>query len=87
MADSSKPSQIAPKIAFSDPNFTFRFPKTHKNPGMGAWMGSHIWGWLPFREIFYCFVKESIALIIIFEIIIIETPKSDYVHGRPLLLP
>ena len=33
----SKPPQIAPKIAFFDPNFTFRFPKSHKNPGVGGW--------------------------------------------------
>ena len=32
----SKPPQIAPKIAFFDPNFTFRFPKSHKNPGVGG---------------------------------------------------
>ena len=30
------PPQIAPKIAFFDPNFTFRFPKSHKNPGVGG---------------------------------------------------
>ena len=28
-----KPHEITPKIAFFDPNFTFRFPKSHKNPG------------------------------------------------------
>ena len=33
----SKPSQITPKIEFFDPNFTFRFPKSHKNPGVGGW--------------------------------------------------
>ena len=32
-----KKNQIAPKIAFFDPNFTFRFPKSHKNPGVGGW--------------------------------------------------
>ena len=32
----SKPPQIPPKIAFFDPNFTFRFPKSHKNPGVGG---------------------------------------------------
>ena len=32
----SKPPQITPKIAFFDPNFTFRFPKSHKNPGVGG---------------------------------------------------
>ena len=30
------PPQITPKIAFFDPNFTFRFPKSHKNPGVGG---------------------------------------------------
>ena len=34
----SKPPQITPKIAFFDPNFTFRFPKSHKNPGVGGWV-------------------------------------------------
>ena len=40
----SKPPQIAPKIAFFDPNFTFRSPKSHKNPGIGGWVRgcSHI---------------------------------------------
>ena len=28
--------QITPKIAFLDPNFTFRVPKSHKNPGVGG---------------------------------------------------
>ena len=32
----SKPPQITPKTAFFDPNFTFRFPKSHKNPGVGG---------------------------------------------------
>ena len=32
-----RPPQITPKIAFFDPNFTFRFPKSHKNPGVGEW--------------------------------------------------
>ena len=35
----SKPPQITPKIAFFDPNFTFRSPKSHKNP----WVGKQIW--------------------------------------------
>ena len=26
-----RPPQITPKIAFFDPNFTFRFPKSYKN--------------------------------------------------------
>ena len=36
----SKPPKITPKIAFFDPNFTFRFPKSHKNPGMDGWVNS-----------------------------------------------
>ena len=36
----SKKTQIAPKIAFLDPNFTFRFPKSHKNPGVGGWVNT-----------------------------------------------
>ena len=27
-----------PKIAFFDPNFTFRVPKSYKNPGVGGWV-------------------------------------------------
>ena len=34
----SKPPQITPKIALFDPNFTFRSPKSHKNPGVGGWV-------------------------------------------------
>ena len=30
----SKHPQITPKIAFSDPDFTFRSPKSLKNPGV-----------------------------------------------------
>ena len=33
-----KTPQITPKIAFFDPNFTFRSPKSHKNPGVGGWV-------------------------------------------------
>merc|ERR550539_2303514 len=36
--NTSKPPQITPKIAFFDPNFTFRSPKSHKNPGVGGWV-------------------------------------------------
>ena len=45
----SKKKQIAPKIAFFNPNFTFRFPKSHKNTGVGGWV---IWErllYLPFK--------------------------------------
>ena len=31
------PPQITPN-AFFNPNFTFRFPKSHKNPGVGGWV-------------------------------------------------
>ena len=34
----SKPTQITPKIALFDPNFPFRFLKSHKNPGVGRWV-------------------------------------------------
>ena len=33
-----KTPQITPKIALFDPNFTFRTPKSHKNPGVGGWV-------------------------------------------------
>ena len=38
--NTSKPPQITPKIAFFDPNFTFRSPKSHKNPGVGGWVNT-----------------------------------------------
>ena len=34
----SKPPKITPKIALFDPNFTFRSPKSHKNPEVGGWV-------------------------------------------------
>ena len=34
----SIPPQITPKIAFLDPNFTFCFHKSHKNPGVDGWV-------------------------------------------------
>ena len=33
----SIPPQITPKIDFFDLNFTFSFPKSHKNPRVGGW--------------------------------------------------
>ena len=40
----SKPPQITPKIAIVDPNFTFRSPKSHKNPAVGGWVNTkQIW--------------------------------------------
>ena len=45
----SKSPQIAPKIAFFDPNFTFRFPKSHKNPGVGK----QIWERYPKKKRFF----------------------------------
>ena len=44
-----KTPQITPKIAFFDPNFTFRFPKSHKNPGMGK----QIWERFPKKNGFF----------------------------------
>ena len=50
----SKPPQIAPKIAFFDPNFTFRSPKSHKTLGWVNRFGRDLpkknvffWGGLP----------------------------------------
>ena len=49
----------SPKIAFCDPNFTFRFPKSHKNPGVGGWVNRFekdipkkniFFGYLPLRR-------------------------------------
>ena len=50
----SKPPQIAPKIAFFDPNFTFRSPKSHKNPGVGGWV-NRFGRDLPKKTFFFCF--------------------------------
>ena len=33
----SKHPHTTPKITILDPNFTFRFPKSHKNPGVCGW--------------------------------------------------
>ena len=38
-----------PKIAFFDTNFTFRFPKSHKNPGVGK----QIWERFPKKTFFF----------------------------------
>ena len=37
-----KTSPNHPKIAFFDPNFTFCFPKSHKNPGMVGWVNRFV---------------------------------------------
>merc|ERR1712218_272262 len=50
----SKPPQIAPKIAFFDPNFTFRFPKSHKNPGVGGWVNRFGKDFQKKKRIFFC---------------------------------
>ena len=52
------PPQITPKIAFLDQNFTFRFPKSYKNPGVGGWVnkfGKDI----PKKRFFYTFPKAG----------------------------
>ena len=36
----SKTPQITAKIAFFDPNFTFCFPKSRKNPWVGEWVST-----------------------------------------------
>ena len=36
----SKTPQITAKIAFFDPNFTFSFPKSRKNPWVGEWVST-----------------------------------------------
>ena len=56
----SKPPQIAPKIALFDPNFTFRSPKSHKNPGVGK----QIWERSPKKPFFYTFPKKLIFLLL-----------------------
>ena len=42
----SKPPKITSKVALFDPNFTFRSPKYHKNPGVGGWV-NRFWRDLP----------------------------------------
>ena len=63
-----KKNQITPKIAFFDPNFTFRFSKSHKNPGVGGWVNTFGKD-LPKKRFFfytfpYCFLEVIIYLII-----------------------
>ena len=48
----SNPPQIAPKIALFDPNFTFRFPKSYKNPGVGGWVNRFGKGF-PKKNVFF----------------------------------
>ena len=48
----SKPLQITTKIAFFDPNFTFCFPKSHKNPGVGGCVNRFGKG-LPKKNVFF----------------------------------
>ena len=55
-------SQITLKIDFFDPNFTFGVPKSHKNPGVGAWVVSQIWENFP-KKRFYFFGASLIRLI------------------------
>ena len=53
LADSqtrSKPPQIAPKIAFFNQNFTFRFPRSHKNPVVGGWVHTIGKTWPPQKK-------------------------------------
>ena len=57
----SKPPHIAPKIAFFDPNFTFRFPKSHKKP-WGGWMGKQIWERYPKKNVFLEVSPKSVYL-------------------------
>ena len=47
-----KKNQINPKIAFFDQNFTFCFPKSHKNPGVGGWVNRFGKG-LPRKTVFF----------------------------------
>ena len=49
----SKPPQkkFTPKIAFFDPNFTFRFPKYKKN--WGGWVGLHTGDHFPNQKVFW----------------------------------
>ena len=67
----SKPPQITPKIALFDPNFTFRTPKSHKNPGVGGWV-NRFGRDLPKKTVFffgsppYAKRRESPSLICVF---------------------
>ena len=53
-----KKKQITPKIAFFDPNFTFRFPKSHKNPGVGGLVNRFGKGLPKKRNFFGSFPKQ-----------------------------
>ena len=76
----SKPPQIAPKIAFFDPNFTFRSPKSHKNPGVGGWV-NRFGRDLPKKTGFFfgSFPKEKLCVNDILDIR--KCSKADQIMG------
>ena len=58
-----KTPKSPPKIAFFDPNFTFGFPKSHKNPEVGGchWVGKQIWERFPKKKRFFLQLPLSIV--------------------------
>ena len=58
----SKPLQTAPKIALFDPNFTFRFPKSHENPGVGGWVNRFGKGFQKKNVFFGSFLIKDIMI-------------------------
>ena len=60
--------QITPEISFFDPNFIFRSPKSHKNPGVGGWE-NRFGRDLPKKTYFFCliaFATTKSALLLVF---------------------
>ena len=66
------------KIAFFDPNFTFCFPKSHKNPGVGGWVNRFGKGF-PKKDVFFwdTFPKASTFYSVIFTIEMQSSTTSD----------
>ena len=54
----SKNPQITAKIAFFDPNFTFCFPKSRKNPGVGGWVNTFGKDLQKKQDFFYTFPRN-----------------------------
>ena len=53
--------QITPKITFLNPNFTFRVPKSHKNPGVGVWV-QRFWKVYQKKTFFREVLKKTVFL-------------------------
>ena len=78
----SKKNQIAPKIAFFDPNFTFRSPKSHKNPGVGGWVNRFGKGF-PKKTVFFLAASlNTFSFNCKITIKAFHSSKSDFIFFR-----